>query len=292
MRSRVTTDFRRQAISTRCRTRAVLARAIVLTAGLCLAAVAAGCTTAPRPGQPAGHPVAATPRHTAAGPTAATSAPTGAPTATPSAAACPAAPYGPRLYAPGSSKTVALTFDDGPGRSTAAILAILARYRVTATFFNIGAAMATRPWLVREEVEAGYAMGDHTWNHRDLVTLSTGSQADELSEASAEQRSIADTVPCAFRPPYGEYDTTTLKLAQQQRMGVWLWSVDTLDWMADGSSSSYWVQRIIRLAEQGGALSHPILLMHDARPGDPATVMALPAIIQFFRSHGYRFVAL
>ena len=261
---------------------------MVLAAGLCLTAVAAGCTTAPRPGPPAGHSVAATPGHTTAGPTAATGAPTGAPVAVD----CPAAPYGPRLYAPGSSKTVALTFDDGPGRSTAAILAILARYQVTATFFNIGVAMATRPWLVREEVKDGYAMGDHTWNHPDLVVLSAASQAAELSQASAEQLSIAGTVPCAFRPPYGKYDATTLKVAQQRRMGVWLWSVDTLDWMADGSSSPNWVQRIIRLAEQGGALPHPILLMHDERKGNPATVMALPAIIQFFRSHGYYFVAL
>ena len=261
---------------------------MVLTAGLCLTAVAAGCTTAPRPGQPAGHSVAATPGHTAAGPTAATGARTGAPVAV----GCPAAPYGPRLDAPGNSKTVALTFDDGPGRSTAAILAILVRYQVTATFFNIGVAMATRPWLVREEVKDGYAMGDHTWNHPDLVVLSAASQAAELSQASAEQLSIAGTVPCAFRPPYGKYDATTLKVAQQRRMGVWLWSVDTLDWMADGSSSPYWVQRIIRLAEQGGALPHPILLMHDERKGNPATVMALPAIIQFFRSHGYYFVAL
>ena len=52
------------------------------------------------------------------------------------------------------------------------------------------------------------------------------------------------------------------------------------------------MQRIIGLAEQGGTLSHPILLMHDARPGNPATVAALPAIIQFYRANGYHFVAL
>ena len=113
-----------------------------------------------------------------------------------------------------------------------------------------------------------------------------------MSQASAEQRSIAGTVPCAFRPPYGDYDATTLRLAQQLRMGVWTWSVDTLDWMANGSASSYWVHRIIQLAEQGGALPHPILLMHNARKGDPATVTALPAIIQFYRSRGYLFVTL
>ena len=265
--------------------RSVLARAMGLIAALALCLTAAtGCTSAPRPGPPAGHPVAATSGPSPVQPTAAASAA--------AAANCPVAPYGPRRYAPGSSKTVALTFDDGPGRSTEAILAILARYRVTATFFNIGVAMAARPWLVQQEVKAGYAMGNHTWNHRDLVLLPAASQAAELSQASAEQRAIAGTLPCAFRPPYGEYDATTLGLAQQLRLGVWLWSVDTLDWMAGGSGSSQWVQRILRLAEQGGALMHPVLLMHDARPGNPATVAALPAIIQFFRSHGYSFVGL
>ena len=276
------------------RARAVPARAMALGAVLCLTAAAAGCTAAPRPGPPAGHPVTATAGPSTARPTAAVSSPA-RPTAaasSPAPAVCPAAPYGPLLYAPGGSKTVALTFDDGPGRSTAAILAILARYQVTATFFNIGEAMATRPWLVRDEVKAGYAMGDHTWNHMDLVTMSAAAQAAELSRASAEQRAIAGTVPCAFRPPYGEYDAVTLRLAQQLRMGVWMWSVDTEDWMANGSDSPYWVHRIIGLAEQGGALAHPVVLMHNARPGDPATVTALPAIIQFFRAHGYRFVAL
>lgn len=47
------------------------------------------------------------------------------------------------------------------------------------------------------------------------------------------------------------------------------------------------------LAErQGGALRHPIVLMHNQPAGNPATVSALPAIIQFLRSHGYRFVTL
>ena len=214
-------------------------------------------------------------------------------TGVPAAAGCPAAPYGARFYAPGSSKTVALTFDDGPGKSTAAILAILARYRVPATFFNIGVNMPARPSLVREEVKGGYAMGNHTWNHPDMDALPAVRQAAELDQMSAEQRSIVSTVPCAFRPPYGDYDSTTLGLAQQRRMGVWLWSVDTQDWMAKGSGSSFWVHRIIRLAEQeGGALRHPIVLMHNQPTGNPATVSALPAIIQFFRSHGYRFAAL
>jgi len=209
------------------------------------------------------------------------------------AASCPAAPYGAHLYAPGRSRTVALTFDDGPGRSTAAILSILARYRIPATFFNIGQNMAARRSLVRREARAGYALGNHTWNHPDLVGLSPAQQAAEMDRTSAEQRSIVGTKPCVFRPPYGDRDLTTLRLANERRMAVWLWSVDTQDWMARGSGSPYWVNRIIGVAErEGRALRHPVVLMHNQPAGNPATVQALPVIIRFFRSHGYRFVAL
>jgi peptidoglycan-N-acetylglucosamine deacetylase len=208
---------------------------------------------------------------------------------------CPAAPYGVNSYAPGSGKTVALTFDDGPGASTSRILSILAKYGVTATFFNIGQNMAARPASVRQEASMGYMLGNHTWDHPIMSGLSASAQAAEMDRTSAEQKSLAGWPPCAFRPPYGypDYNSTTLSLAQQRRMKVWLWSVDTEDWKAEGSSSSYWVDRIIRLAEQeGGVLRHPVVLMHNAPSGDPATALALPTIINFFRSRGYAFVDL
>jgi peptidoglycan/xylan/chitin deacetylase (PgdA/CDA1 family) len=114
-----------------------------------------------------------------------------------------------------------------------------------------------------------------------------------MGRMSTELRRVAGVLPCVFRPPYGDYNSVTLRLAHQRRMGVWLWSVDTQDWMARGSGSAYWVKRIIRLAEhEGGALRHPVVLMHNQPIGNPATVAALPVIIRFFRAHGYRFVKL
>ncbi len=206
---------------------------------------------------------------------------------------CPAAPYGPKSVAPGSGKTVALTFDDGPGASTASILSILARYGVPATFFNIGQDMAARPSLVKQEASMGYALGNHTWSHPNMTTLSASAQGAQMDQASAEQVSLTGIQPCGFRPPGGNYNSTTLSLAQQRRMTVWTWSVDTEDWKANGSSSAYWVNRIISLAEsEGGALSHPVVLVHNQPAGNPATVAALPTIIRYFGSHGYRFVDL
>ena len=209
------------------------------------------------------------------------------------ATGCPPAPYGANYYAPGTGKTVALTFDDGPGASTAAILSALRSKGVTATFFNLGQNAAARPQLVSSEARAGYLLGNHTWNHPDMSTLSAAAQATQMDRAIAEQKILVGTAPCAFRPPGGAYNSSTLSLAQQRRMKFWTWSVDTEDWKANGSSSSYWVNRIITLAEkQGGALQHPVVLMHNQPAGNPATVLALPAIINFFRGHGYTFVNL
>ena len=53
------------------------------------------------------------------------------------------------------------------------------------------------------------------------------------------------------------------------------------------------MNRIISLAEQeGGVLSHPVVLMHNQPAGNPATVLALPKIIKYFQARGYTFVDL
>jgi peptidoglycan/xylan/chitin deacetylase (PgdA/CDA1 family) len=209
-----------------------------------------------------------------------------------SAASCPAAPYGVKRNAPGSGKTVALTFDDGPGKTTMSILSILQRAGTPATFFNLGANSAVRPAEVRSEATLALALGNHTWDHPQMPTLSASAQASEMDKATAEQAALVGRPPCLFRPPYGEYNATTLTLAQQRRMTVWNWSVDTEDWKAGTSTASSWVQRIVSLAEAGASQQHPVILMHNPPAGIPATVTALPTIIDFYRSRGYTFVDL
>lgn len=268
-------------------------RALLMTALICASVLgawpAAGAAAVsprplPLPEGPAGPParmpdghLARPPRHPSARP----------------GATCRRAAYGPKFYAPGTGKTVALTFDDGPGRSTFAILRILRKSKVPATFFNLGDNAAVRPRMLTRELADGYVLGNHTWDHADLADLSASKQAAEMDRMSAEQQRITRTRPCNFRPPYGAYNRTTLRLAQRRRMRVWLWSVDTEDWKADGSGSAYWVHRIIRLADtEGIAQRHPVVLMHNQPIGNPATVAALPVIIRYFRHHHYRFVKL
>jgi peptidoglycan/xylan/chitin deacetylase (PgdA/CDA1 family) len=205
---------------------------------------------------------------------------------------CPAPRTGVNRTAPGSGKTVALTFDDGPGPGTLQILAILQRYGVTATFFNIGINERRRPAQVRAVAATAAATGNHTWDHPQLPTLTAAGQAQQLDAESAEQRGILGAAPCLFRPPYGEYDSTTVALARERRMSVWNWSVDTEDWKAGTSTAQSWIDRITTRAEAGGSQTHPVILMHNPPSGIPATVAALPTIIEYYRDRGYAFVDL
>ncbi len=190
-------------------------------------------------------------------------------------------------------RRVALTFDDGPGASTMAILAILQRYHVRATFFNIGANEASRAADVIAEARDGFLVEDHTWAHLDLTTLTSVQQRQQIAAVATEQRALVGSSPCGLRPPYGNFNASTVAIAASMHMSVWTWDVDTQDWMARGSADPYWVRRIVSLAEsEGGALTHPIVLLHDQSAAMPATVAALPLIIQYFESRHYTFVDL
>src|SRR4051794_35691610 len=132
-------------------------------------------------------------------------APTGKSPARALRAAAPCAPpvHGVQYWAPGRGRTVALTFDDGPGPTTAAILDVLRMQHVPATFFNLGVAEREAPALVRREVSEGFAVGNHTYDHAVLPQLSPAGQADEMRRESERQASIVGGRPCLFRPPYG-----------------------------------------------------------------------------------------
>lgn len=205
---------------------------------------------------------------------------------------CPATTGGLHRFGAGPGKTVALTFDDGPGRDARPIMDILRQQHITATFFNIGEHEAADPQIVREMHAAGFALGDHTWDHRILRGMSRDRQAAELDRERSTQAEITGSKPCLLRPPGGEYDATTLSLAAQRGMAVWNWSVDTEDWKGVGNGSPFWVDRIRTRAEAGAGMAHPVILMHDEMGGNPATVAALPSIIEFYADRGYRFVDL
>ena len=86
-------------------------------------------------------------------------------------------------FAHGRRRDVALTFDDGPGQFTGAILRILRRSHTPATFFVIGRLARAYRQLVATEARDGFEVGDHTETHPFLSELSGAEQAAEIRDA-------------------------------------------------------------------------------------------------------------
>jgi peptidoglycan-N-acetylglucosamine deacetylase len=190
---------------------------------------------------------------------------------------------------PGLKKEVALTFDDGPdNRYTPEILDILQKNGVPATFFVIGMRAKTFPQIVKRIDNEGHAIGNHTWNHRDLLKLSPEQIRIELSQTDEVLNSIVGYYPSLFRPPYGAASTRVIKEVTAMGYKVIDWSIDTRDWA--GTPTPTILQYVQKDLYPGG-----IILEHCAG-GDTEdlsnTVRALPQIISTLKAKGYAFVTV
>ena len=185
----------------------------------------------------------------------------------------------------GGRKVVALTFDDGPGPDTPAILAELKQLNVPATFFVIGANVQENPDAFRQVVAAGHEVGVHTWNHKDMTTLKPAEQKSEIETTAGEILSAGGVASRLFRAPYGSVDPSVLKQAEDAKLLSVLWDVDTVDWTRPTPDQI--VQSAVSQAQPGS-----IILMHDGGGDRASTVAALPRIVKELRAKGYQFATV
>jgi peptidoglycan/xylan/chitin deacetylase (PgdA/CDA1 family) len=186
---------------------------------------------------------------------------------------------------------VALTFDGG-GNADAAkgVLATLRHERVPATFFLTGHFVETYPALARA-IGRRYPIGNHTFNHLDLLRLSPAAGAGEITRAASEIEHATgrDTHPY-FRFPYGSRNGPTLRMVNRLGYASVRWTVDTWGWMGRSQQSVRGAVRRVRDKLVPGE----IVLMHLGSARDHSTIdsKALPAVIRLVHARGYRFVTL
>ena len=105
----------------------------------------------------------------------------------------------------GSSKALALTFDDGPDpRWTPQVLDLLAAHGARATFFVVGERAARHPELVRTIVARGHLVGTHSWSHGPWFHFQPRTAiAADIRKSIDAVAAIVGRTPLAFRPPLG-----------------------------------------------------------------------------------------
>lgn len=188
-----------------------------------------------------------------------------------------------------SLKQVALTFDDGPDvYFTTRVLDILKQNGIKATFFIMGQRASANPEMVKRIVSEGHAIGNHTWNHPNLVKIKPGQIKDEISKTEGELDKIVGYHPSIFRPPYGSASYSVLK--EVSSMGYYIvdWSVDTRDW---AGTPPLQIMTYVKSEFRPGG----IILQHCAGGKDENltnTLEVLPQIISYLKQNDCKFVTI
>lgn len=189
---------------------------------------------------------------------------------------------------PTSEKVVALTFDDGPDPDfTPAIVDLLDKHKVKATFFMVGKQMMDYPELVKDVLTHGNAIGNHTYDHpHDIEADSSAQVIRELDQCEQIIENMTGSRAQLFRPPRGLVNGTVLSIADDEGYRTILWTVSADH--HDAPTPELMAKRVLDHIRPGA-----IILAHDGTfKSRWKDVQATPLIIQELKKRGYRFVTV
>lgn len=184
------------------------------------------------------------------------------------------------------SRQLALTYDDGPHpRNTPALLEVLSRHSVRATFFLIGDCVAREPQLTRQVAGAGHVIANHTYHHPMLIFCPPVRVRSELSDC---ERVLVDTVgehSRLWRPPWGGRLPHVMRVAANMGLEAVMWTVNPKDWFRQTADE---VEKRVSRRVRGG----DVILMHDGGGERLHSVQATDRLIRRFKDIGYEFVTV
>ncbi len=195
--------------------------------------------------------------------------------------------FGPSVYrGPGTRKSIALTFDDGPSESTPGLLDFLEKEGVTATFFQCGMNVRRLPHIAGIVAGAGHEIGNHSYSHPKLPFKSREFIDREFSDTQRIIQGETGVSPLLLRAPYG-FRWVGLREVQEKLLllGV-MWTVIGFDWRWPAERVSDYV---MAHRSPGG-----IICLHDGRgvsvrPEIENTLEAVKEIVPRLKDEGYRF---
>jgi peptidoglycan-N-acetylglucosamine deacetylase len=205
------------------------------------------------------------------------------------------------VQGPKNERVVALTYDDGPNPPyTQRILNVLRQEHVHATFFVVGRAVRAYPQVVREELQDGDPVGNHSWSHEHLVLDDPSQLRDTLERTEAAIYDATGYRTRIMRPPYGMRDWLVLDEVRKLGYTPVMWSVPLAnDW--EYPPAPVIAARVLRYVGDGS-----IIDLHDGNRGllctrahlrahvcdRSADVEATRLIVETLKREGYRFVTI
>jgi len=195
--------------------------------------------------------------------------------------------FGPSVHrGPTNRRAIALTFDDGPSEGTPRVLELLARHRVPATFFQIGANVERLPEVARAVRAAGHEIGNHSHTHPLCCFRSPEFILQEFARAQQAIAGVTGFSPALLRAPFGVRWFGFRQAQHRLNLRAVMWTIIGYDWRR---KADIIVGRILPAVVNGA-----ILCLHDGRelrpdPDMGETVAAVGRLIPRLRDRGYEF---
>jgi peptidoglycan/xylan/chitin deacetylase (PgdA/CDA1 family) len=182
------------------------------------------------------------------------------------------------------TKVIYLTFDDGPWfTTTEQILDILAEYDATATFFVQGEMAWALPDILKKIHKAGHAIGNHTYRHANLTTLSDEGIRETFRATTDEVG--RNRMGACMRPPYGATNDRVRAVSKQEGYKQVLWDTTADDW--NQPSPLTMVEYL-----KAGTKNKANILLHDGGGERANTVAALQLMMPIWVKRGFTFEAV
>ncbi|MEU4563199.1 polysaccharide deacetylase family protein [Actinoplanes sp. NPDC023936] len=197
---------------------------------------------------------------------------------------------GPAEAAPAAgSKTVYFTFDDGPGMGTAELLDATAAYDAKVSLFYVGRHGEQSPELVARAAAEGHVIGNHTYSHRRLPTMTGGEVEQELIKA---RNALEPYVSNCWRPPGWQTSPAIEQIAKGLGLRQTLSVMDPAESRRVFIPASWTDEDLIVSTVRERVFDGAMVTLHAETPGAGAQLRAFERLLPLLTAEGYRFKAL
>ena len=126
-----------------------------------------------------------------------------------------------------AENSILLTFDDGPHPDiTPRVLNVLDKYKARALFFILGSRVDKVPELLKEIIERGHKIGNHTYSHQRWNNFSLKEYKEDIFKCQEKIFNITGERPEYFRPPYGQVTLPIIMVTKLCKMKCIRWSIE------------------------------------------------------------------
>lgn len=184
-------------------------------------------------------------------------------------------------------KELILSFDDGPGPATSALLVTLKNNDIKAIFFVNGYRLERYPKIARRIVEEGHVLANHSYKHESMIFKSFKYIENDMLKTDSLIRLAGQQTINLYRPPFGKSLLNLPRVLKKHNKKMFNWSISPSAQFEAIYSRENMVNQIVDQLHPGG-----IILLHDGWDNMKSETLidAVDNIIAAIKSQGYEFV--